>query len=81
MSVVYMEEITVVEVAMKVMYVFFVFVQTSLITIALLYISELHHKMKTFNVENVKLLDGMHEGLLILLKSDPKKPMFCNKTA
>lgn len=36
--------------------------------------------MTTINVENVKLLDGMHEGLLILSKTDCKA-MFMNKTA
>ena len=29
-------------------------------------------------MENIKLLDGMHEGLLILSTKD-KKVMFCNK--
>ena len=36
------------------------------IAIIILYISILHGKMKTQNDENIKLLDGMHEGLLIL---------------
>ena len=36
--------------------------------------------MKTQLVENLKLLDGMHEGLLILSKSD-NKAMFCNRPA
>ena len=66
MAVIYKQEITVAVVATKLMYVVFVFALTSLISMVLLYISELHHKMKTSNVENVKLLDGMHEGLLIL---------------
>ena len=35
---------------------------------AIIYISNLHTKLTTTNVENVKLLDGMHEGLLILSK-------------
>ena len=30
------------------------------------YISNLHQRMKIVNLENVKLLDGMHEGLIIL---------------
>ena len=33
------------------------------------YIYSLHVRMKKFNVENVKLLDGMHEGLLIIDKT------------
>ena len=32
----------------------------------IIYISNLHTKMKVTIVENMKLLDGMHEGLLIL---------------
>ncbi len=32
------------------------------------YITDLHQEMHTTNIENVKLLDGMHEGLLILSK-------------
>ena len=36
--------------------------------------------MKVTIVENMKLLDGMHEGLLILAQ-DTKQVMFCNKTA
>ena len=63
------------------MYSIFVFLMCSLITMVVLYISELQYKMNTMNIENAKLLDGMHEGLLILTKSDPQTPMFCNKTA
>ena len=39
--------------------------------------------MRVFNVENVKMLDGMHEGLLILTKSSASTPniMFCNRSA
>ena len=44
------------------------------------YISHLHKKLATTNVENVKLLDGMHEGLLILSK-EGRKTMFCNRPA
>ena len=39
---------------------------------------ELQTKLKDLNGENIKLLDGMHEGLLILSKSN-KNVMFCNK--
>ena len=49
------------------------------IAIIILYISILHGKMKTQNDENIKLLDGMHEGLLILSKKDEKRIIFCNK--
>ena len=46
----------------------------------LIYITELHTKLTTTNRENEKLLDGMHEGLLILSKKD-RLTMFCNKPA
>ena len=36
--------------------------------------------MKTFNGENIKLLDNMHEGVLILSKEN-NQAMFCNKSA
>ena len=48
------------------------------IAMCVIYISQLHLKLKTFNVENSKLLNGMHEGLLILKKSN-KDIMFSNK--
>ena len=44
----------------------------------LFYVSKLHLQLKSYNVENIKLLDGMHEGLLILKKSN-KGVMFSNK--
>ena len=52
----------------------------TLISATLIYISKLHNKLDTVNVENVKLLDGMHEGLLIISKKE-KSTMFCNKPA
>ena len=47
---------------------------------AIRYVSDLHTRLATTNIENEKLLDGMHEGLLILSKND-RKAMFCNKPA
>ena len=46
----------------------------------IMYISMLHKRIKSNNTQNVKLLDNMHEGLLILSKTD-KTTMFCNKSA
>ena len=51
----------------------------SILAMILIYISSLHLKMYTLNIENMKLLDGMHEGLLILSKQHQKQVMFCNK--
>ena len=45
-----------------------------------IYISKLNTKLATTNRENEKLLDGMHEGLLILSKRD-RETMFCNRPA
>ena len=58
----------------------------SMFAMLIFYIAMLHRRMKTFNVENVKLLDGMHEGLLIVHKSTTsmqltREIMFCNKSA
>jgi len=50
------------------------------ISMAAIYISKLHNTVKTTNMENAKLLDGMHEGLLILSKKE-RRTMFCNNTA
>ena len=63
------------------------FVCLSLFAMLLIYISLLHRRMKTVNVENVKLLDGMHEGLLIVQKSASSMHtltsdiIFCNRSA
>jgi len=46
----------------------------------IIYVTKLHITLKTTNMENAKLLDGMHEGLLILSKKE-RRTMFCNSTA
>ena len=57
----------------------------SVFGVLFLYITKLHNQMKDTVAENMKLLDGMHEGLLILRKDpttpDNKKIMFCNRPA
>ena len=50
------------------------------LAIMLEYISGLHRRMKITNTENMRLLDGMHEGLLIVSKTQ-KDIMFCNRPA
>ena len=53
----------------------------------ILYISTLHNKIKGYNEENIKLLDGMHEGLCILKKTarfadeEESQVLFCNRPA
>ena len=41
----------------------------SMVAMVPVYISTLHQKLKRLNAENINLLDGMHEGLLILTKT------------
>ena len=43
------------------------------------YIRKLHNSLSSANEDNLRLLDGMHEGLLIL-NTNEKDPgvMFCN---
>ena len=57
------------------------FFVNSLIAAIISYITQLHGRIKTSNVENIKMLDAMHEGLLILSKSPDNRMMFCNKPA
>ena len=45
----------------------------------IVYIQDLHMKLTSVNADNFKLLNGMHEGLLILNKNeDFSQIMFCN---
>ena len=49
-----------------------------------LHISDVHGLLQFSNEENIKLLNGMHEGILILNKSKEKRlgqVMFCNRPA
>ena len=50
------------------------------LSVILRYTSDLHSRMKASNSENIRLLDGMHEGLLILDKAK-KGIMFFNRPA
>ena len=50
------------------------------VTMGAIYVSKLHNTVKTTNMENAKLLDGMHEGILILSKKE-RRAMFCNSPA
>ena len=44
------------------------FITLSMLAMVVNYIYSLHLRMQKYNVENVRLLDGMHEGLLITQK-------------
>ena len=69
----------------KLVYQLSVILCMSVFGVLFLYITKLHNQMKDTVAENIKLLDGMHEGLLILRKDpktlDNKKIMFCNRPA
>ena len=54
------------------------FMLIGLFATILKYIISLYDRIKVYNAENIKLLDGMHEGLLIL-SSPNRTVMFCNK--
>ena len=56
------------------------FIVSCIVAIMIIYVTKLHITLKTTNMENAKLLDGMHEGLLILSKKE-RRTMFCNSTA
>ena len=80
MRVVYEEEMTIYSIIGKVLYAFVTFLVNSMVTMISFYITQMHTRMNTANKENTKLLDGMHEGLLILTKTD-NNCMFCNNPA
>ena len=47
------------------------------------YVTNVNDKLQQSNEQNVKLLNGMHEGVLILSNEQDKKfkTMFCNRPA
>jgi len=51
-----------------------------IIGVLYLYVKRLHDRMNSTITQNMKLLNGMHEGVLILSKEDASV-MFCNKPA
>ena len=51
-----------------------------LLAIIIVYITELNTLLSNYTTQNEKLLDGMHEGLLIFSKST-KETLFCNMRA
>ena len=44
------------------------------------FVRQMYLHLDASNKQNIKLLDGMHEGLLIIDKSE-KSAIFCNKPA
>ena len=52
---------------------------TSLIAIIIRQISQLNMQLRTLNEQNAKLLDGMHEGLIIISKKKEHRVLYSNK--
>ena len=68
--IVYKDAPTAEAILVKIFLNLFQFATLSLFAMLFIYIAMLHKKMRTYNHENVKLLDGMHEGLLIVQKQN-----------
>ena len=52
----------------KLTLVWIMFWSTTSISMCFLHLARLRKSFKTVNLENAKMLDGMHEGILILTK-------------
>ena len=80
LPVIFLDEFSFASVMIKLITIFGLFFILSLLTMILSYISKLHERMQMQIVSNKKLLNGMHEGLLILSKADNNKNvLFCNR--
>lgn len=71
----------------SIMYIYLV-VQTlvtkTLLNMALIFVSEVNNQLKTTQAAGINLLNGMHEGILILscsTKDEPSQFRYCNKSA
>ena len=85
---IYTKAVTANEVLLKLALTLGQFLILTMIAMISLYISTLHQRLKRLNAENINLLDGMHEGLLILSKTTSSlraaakdQILFCNRTA
>ena len=63
---------------MSIAYVLALHLVNSLTATLFLYIAELHGKLHQLILENIRLLNGMHEGLLIISKTD-QSILFVNR--
>ena len=90
----YLRSVTISFIFINILTILVLFVATTLCGMVIIYITQLHAQLEFSNKENVKLLDGMHEGLLIFNTGDSsdhtrskfaqaakKKIMFCNSPA
>ena len=81
----FMQEMTLSSLVLKTSFVLTAFLTNVLFASALIYISTLHEKVNSINQQNLRLLDGMHEGLLIISKaqesSSSSEALYCNEMA
>jgi len=61
-----MQEVTTSQICLKSSLIIGVFFVNSMLALVIKYVCDLHERNKESNIENIKLLNGMHEGLLIL---------------
>ena len=84
-SLVETKSLTLQSIVLKISQIIGVFALNTLFAALIQYITTLHDRLKTMNFENIRLLDGMHEGLLILTKTKSthmkNELMFCNNSA
>ena len=69
-SLIYEQEMTPGQIGIKILYSAATFLSSCIFAMVLTCMSSLYLRMEKLNGENMKLLDGMHEGLLILSKSN-----------
>ena len=72
-SVAYSPDITVSYILYATWVILFYFFALSLFSMVIVYIQDLHMTLTSVNAENFKLLNGMHEGLLILNKNEDSR--------
>ena len=78
-SVAYLADITVFYLIYNLLRILCYFLGLTWFSMVIVYIQDLHMKLTSVNADNLKLLNGMHEGLLILNKNeDSRQIMFCN---
>ena len=75
---VYEQSITFSALSMKLFSAMVTLAICALLSMLILYTQTIQSRIKLSNVQNTRLLDAMHEGLLILSKSSSNESMFCN---
>ena len=79
-TIVYRDPLTKSKIFTELASLLFLYVVITVMTFLFLYVRDLHGKMGKLIVENIKLLNRMHEGILIISKKD-NSVVFANKPA